>query len=202
MGLKIETSHNPEDIKYLLDLQRALASKKGINTFSENYLKTELAQPFATLYLVRYEAEGTETNATSSAEHKDLVRAARSVSEGHVASVPAPVVAAGLVFDDDHTRYNLQGAQSEQGRKLHATGILTIQLIKDAKAKNLKYFDFWGIAPDDAPANHPWKGFTNFKKTFAGREVKYAGTQDIILKPFKYHIYRLTRNVNRLLRRI
>ncbi len=167
-GITIETSHNPDDIHYLLDLQKALAKKKGINTFSEHYLKTELAQPFATLYLVRQADD---------------------------------VIAAGLVFDDKTTRYNLQGAQSDQGRALHATGILTIQLILDAKAKNKRIFDFWGIAPEGAPATHPWAGFTQFKKTFAGYEEQHTGTYDLILNPAKYRIYNLARKINRKARR-
>ena len=168
-GITIETSHNPDDIKYLLTLQKALAREKGISTFSENYLKTELSQPFATLYLVRS------------------------------ASPDAPrVIAAGLVFDDATTRYNLQGAQSDEGRRLHATGILTIQLILDAKAKNLKTFDFWGIAPENAPKNHPWAGFTGFKKTFAGYEKDYAGTYDLVENPLKYKFYQLMRKIRRL----
>ena len=167
-GIIIEKSTNPDDIKYLLKLQQALANEKGISTFSENYLKTELEQPFASLYLVKYEGS---------------------------------IIAAGLVFDDETTRYNLQGAQSDTGRKLHATGILTIQLILDAREKKLKSFDFWGIAPDDAPDDHPWKGFTAFKKTFNGIEVKHAGTYDIVLSPFKYHLYQIIRKVNRFIRK-
>ena len=167
-GIIIEKSTNPDDIKYLLKLQQALANEKGISTFSENYLKTELKQPFASLYLVKYEGS---------------------------------IIAAGLVFDDETTRYNLQGAQSDTGRKLHATGILTIQLILDAREKKLKSFDFWGIAPDDAPDDHPWKGFTAFKKTFNGTEVKHAGTYDIVLSPFKYHLYQIIRKVNRFIRK-
>ena len=164
--LKIETSKNPEDIKYLLDLQKALAKEKNISTFSEDYLKTELKQPFATLYLVKQNNN---------------------------------ILAAGLVFDHDKTRYNLQGAQTDEGRKLHATGILTIQLIEDARAKNLEKFDFWGIAPEGAPENHPWAGFTNFKKTFGGYEVDFAGTYDIILKPAKYKAYNLMRKIRRMI---
>lgn len=163
-GITIETSHNPDDIIHLLSLQKALAREKHISTFSENYLKTELAQPFATLYLLKQ--QGT-------------------------------ILAAGLVFDDATTRYNLQGAQSDEGRRLHATGILTIQLIKDAKAKNLQTFDFWGIAPDGAPKDHPWAGFTAFKKTFAGSEKKYAGTYDLILNPVKYKLYQFLRRLRR-----
>lgn len=154
--ITITTSHNPADIHYLLDLQRALAEKKHIKTFSEHYLATELSQPFATLYIVK---QGTTP------------------------------IAAGLVFDDASTRYNLQGAQSDAGRRLHATGILTIQLILDAAAKHLRTFDFWGIAPDGATATHPWAGFTAFKKTFAGIEKDYAGTYDLILRPLRYRLF-------------
>ena len=167
--LEIETTKDPDSIHHLLKLQRQLASKKGINTFSETYLKTELTQPFATLYLVKY--QNPDTNQTE-------------------------VVAAGLVFDDEDTRYNLQGAQSETGKKLHATGILTIQLILDAKAKGQKIFDFWGIASEGSSSSHPWYGFTSFKKTFAGYEVKYAGTFDIIFNPFKYQLYQFLRKIN------
>lgn len=167
-GITIETSRDPADIHYLLDLQKRLAKEKGINTFSEHYLQTELKQPFATLYLVKCEKK---------------------------------VIAAGLVFDSKSVRYNLQGAQSDQGRKLHATGILTIQLILDAKARHQSEFDFWGIAPEGAPSTHPWAGFTNFKKTFAGREVTYSGTHDLVYHQSKYRLYKFLRKLNQILRR-
>ena len=174
-GIVIETSHNPEDAHYLLDLQKALAKEKGINTFSEEYYKAQISQPFSTLYLLKYNSSDSEKK--------------------------SKVISAGLVFDDEDTRYNLQGAQTEEGRKFHATGILTIELIKDAKEKGLKTFDFWGIAPEGAPKNHPWAGFTNFKKTFNGRQFNHAGTYDIVINSFKYKLYQLTRKLNRLIRK-
>ena len=173
-GITITKSHAKEDIKHLITLQNALAKEKRINTFSEEYLKTEAGQDFSTIYLVKY--QNPDTNREE-------------------------IVASGLVFDDKTTRYNLQGAQNDTGRKLHATGILTIQLILDAKEKGLKVFDFWGIAPDDAPDDHPWKGFTAFKKTFAGYEQQYSGTYDIVINKPKYLIYNLLRKLNRFLRR-
>ncbi len=112
------------------------------------------------------------------------------------------IVAAGLVFDDKTTRYNLQGAQNDTGRRLHATGILTIELIKDAKDKGLKTFDFWGIAPEGAPRSHPWAGFTNFKKTFDGYEKDYAGTYDIVMNPIKYRLYTVVRGIGRKIGRL
>ncbi len=172
-GVKIEKSNNPDNIKYLVNLQSELAKEKNINTFSEKYLKTELEQPFSTLYLVKYQNEEKDEE----------------------------VVAAGLVFDDETTRYNLQGAQSDTGRKLHATGILTIQLIYDAKDNGQKLFDFWGIAPEGAGPEHPWAGFTNFKKTFSGYQKNRAGTYDLVQNPSKYRLYKLARKINRLKRR-
>lgn len=173
-GLKIITSHDPEDIHYLLDLQQALAKEKGISTFSLNYLQTELKQPFSTLYLVKYQDPESQNE---------------------------EIVAAGLVFDTRTTRYNLQGAQNDLGRRLHATGILTIQLILDAKANHQGIFDFWGIAPEGASPNHPWAGFTAFKKTFAGTEVQYSGTYDLVLNSAKYRLYCLLRKFNRIIRK-
>lgn len=184
-GIIIKKSHDPADIHYLLDLQKALAREKGISTFSEKYLQTELSQPFATLYLVSLMG--------------DTWTGARERSEKDVSLTRGKVIAAGLVFDDETTRYNLQGAQSDEGRKLHATGILTIQLILDAKAKGQKLFDFWGIAPEGAPANHPWAGFTNFKKTFSGYQQDHAGTYDLVLSPTKYKLYQLLRKIRRLI---
>ncbi|MBQ2695421.1 peptidoglycan bridge formation glycyltransferase FemA/FemB family protein [Candidatus Saccharibacteria bacterium] len=194
-GIHIETSKNPDDIHYLLDLQKALASKKGINTFSEKYLQTELRQPFATLYLVKTSDAWTDDGPGGGPPKLSPILGEEKVRQDPSRS---NIIAAGLVFDDATTRYNLQGAQSEQGRKLHATGILTIQLIYDAKSKGLKTFDFWGIAPDGAPADHPWAGFTNFKKTFQGYERQYHGTYDLILKPTKYKSYQLLRKLRRL----
>ena len=203
-GITIETSHNPDDIKYLLELQRALADKKGINTFSEHYLATELKQPFATLYLVKYSAASDALHQRVTGLEGDPQNVLRSKNFGGGEDPAGPaesIIAAGLVFDHDGTRYNLQGAQSEEGRKLHATGILTIQLILDAKAKGDHTFDFWGIAPEGAPKSHPWAGFTAFKKTFAGYERTYAGTHDLILNPAKYRLYQLLRSANRLRRK-
>lgn len=193
-GITLRNTNNPDEIKHLIELQKNLAREKGINTFSEHYLKTELSQPFATLYLVEYEnPEGEEETKKKGVTTRQATGAEPNKKQ---------VLAAGLVFDDETTRYNLQGAQSDLGRKMHATGILTIEIIKDARKKGLKYFDFWGIAPEGAPKNHPWAGFTEFKKTFRGETRDYLGTYDLPLNPIKYTAYQTLRKLNKIKRRI
>ena len=96
----------------------------------------------------------------------------------------------------------MQSASDYNFRKLPATYAIINEAIKDAKKKNLKKLDFWGIAPDGAPKPHPWAGFTSFKKSFGGEEQKYAGTYDLIFKPQKYKLYQNFRKLNRAIRKL
>lgn len=174
-GLTVEVTKDTEKIKDLVRLQHQVAKDKGINTFSENYLKSELEQDFASLYLVHYTVP--ETN-----EDK--------------------IIAASLFFDYDSTRYYMQSASDYAYRKLPATVALLTTALFDAKEKGMKFFDFWGIAPDGAPKDHPWAGFTEFKKSFGGFAVEYCGTYDLVLNKTKYRIYNLARKVNRIKRKL
>ena len=176
-GLSIEVSHNQEDIKELTRMQQALAKQKGIVAYEEEHLRKELEQPFASLYLVHYNDPETK---------KDLI------------------IGASLFFDDqkNSTRYYMQSAADLNYRKLPATAGLLTSAIFDAKKKGLKKFDFWGVAPENAPPDHPWAGFTAFKKSFGGEQVNYAGTYDLPLNKFKYSLYKKLRSINRKIKKL
>ena len=174
-GLTVEVTKDTEKIKELVRLQHQVAKDKGINAFSEDYLKAELAQPFASLYLVHY----TDPN-----DNIDKI------------------IAASLFFDYDGTRYYMQSASDYAYKKLPATVALLTSALFDAKENGLKFFDFWGIAPENAPKNHPWLGFTKFKQSFGGFPVTYCGTYDIVLNRPKYHLYNLARKANRMIRKL
>ena len=182
-GLYVESTKDLSEISHLVKLQDELFKEKNLNTFGEKYLKTELSQPFASLYLVKYQ-HPTGKDKTES-EPKD-----------------GQVLAASLFFDYKNKRYYMQSASDPKYKKLPTTIAILTSAIFDAKEKGIKYFDFWGIAPEGAPDNHPWKGFTKFKQSFGGQPVSYAGTYDIVLNPFKYHLYKFLRKIHRLLRRI
>ena len=181
-GLSVESTKDPAEIKHLVELQNKLFKTKNLNTFSEEYLKAELAQPFATLYLVKYHHPAGKDR--SETDPKD-----------------GQVLAASLFFDYGDTRYYMQSAADTDYKKLPATVALLTSAIFDAKEQGIKHFDFWGIAPEGAPDSHPWKGFTQFKQSFGGQAVHYAGTYDIILNPAKYKLYQATRKLNRFIRK-
>ena len=172
-GVSVEHTKNPEDIKYLVKFQRALSDRKNFGVFSEKYLKTELEQPFSTLYLAHYDDEGKDK-----------------------------IIAASLFFDYDGTRYYMQGATDPDYKKPPASLAMMFTAMMDAKDLGFKVFDFWGIAPENAPKDHPWAGFTAFKKGFGGYEVDYCGTYDIVLNKTKYRLYNLARKANLIKRKI
>ena len=179
-GLSVTSTTDANEINHLVTLQNKLYKTKNLNVFSEKYLKTELAQPFSTLYLVKYNRpETVEPDASLPKENQ--------------------ILAASLFFDYEDTRYYMQSAADIDYKKLPATVALLTTAIFDAKEKGIKYFDFWGIAPDGAQKDHPWAGFTEFKKSFGGEAKHYAGTYDIVFKPAKYKLYHATRRFGRII---
>lgn len=232
-GLTVEVTKNPEDIKYLVSLQHKLAKERHIASFSEQYLKTELSQPFASLYLVRYQPPSAtlptnaknaqvkntpektnltsltstkleKTNITSSTGAKNAL--VETPSKDIKSTKPTPkdgeIIAASLFFDYQGTRFYMQSAANLDFKHLPATVALLSHAIFTAKEDGFKTLDFWGIAPENADASHPWYGFTEFKKSFGGYEKIYAGTFDYLIDPKKYHLYSLLRKINRIKRKI
>ncbi len=59
------------------------------------------------------------------------------------------------------------------------------EIIKEAKKRGCKFYNFWGIADIDLKAEgakkHPWWGLTLFKQGFGGFKERYVKTQDLPL---------------------
>ena len=219
-GLTVEVTKNPEDIRYLVSLQHELAKERHIASFSEQYLKTELSQPFASLYLVRYQTPSATlpTNAKNAqvknTPEKTILTSSTGANNTLVETPPkdikstkptpkdGEIIAASLFFDYQGTRFYMQSAANLDFKHLPATVALLSHAIFTAKEDGLKTLDFWGIAPEDADASHPWYGFTEFKKSFGGYEKIYAGTFDYLIDPKKYHLYSLLRKINHIKRKI
>ena len=119
----------------------------------------------------------------------------------YFAEYQGQTLAASLVYDYDNVRFYAHAATSDQERKLAAGTVLLVQMILDAKNRGAKIFDFWGITTSE-DKNHPWYGFSQYKKSFGGQMISYAGTWDLPLQPLRYQMYQLIRHINRLTRKI
>lgn len=118
----------------------------------------------------------------------------------YVAELDHIPIAAALVYDYEGVRYYAHAAAADEHRKLAAGSILIIQMILDAKLSGSGIYDFWGMTPS-TDQNHPWYGFTQYKKSFGGHQIDYAGTWDLPLKRGQYLLYQIMRKLNRLKRK-
>ena len=90
------------------------------------------------------------------------------------------IIAGALIaFVEDSAIYR-HSASDESFRNIPAMYLILWEAIKEAKQRNKKIFNFWGIAPTDAK-NHPWQGLTLFKTGFGGERREFLHAQDLPL---------------------
>lgn len=87
--------------------------------------------------------------------------------------------AAMIVFTEDAGFYHHGASRAE-----HPTASYLVQwrAIQEAKRRGCRWYNFWGIAPEDQP-HHPWAGLTQFKKGFGGHAEAYVPAQDLVISP-------------------
>ncbi len=71
------------------------------------------------------------------------------------------------------------GASLGADKKLPTSYLLQWEAIKEAKKRGIKWYNFWGIAPQNASKKHPFYGITHFKKGFGGFSKNLIHCQDL-----------------------
>jgi lipid II:glycine glycyltransferase (peptidoglycan interpeptide bridge formation enzyme) len=71
------------------------------------------------------------------------------------------------------------GGSLETRRNVMAPYVLHFEIMRRAKARGSEEYDFWGVAPENAP-DDPWQKISIFKRKFGGREVELVPTLDYI----------------------
>lgn len=101
-------------------------------------------------------------------------------------------IAAGIFSFFGNKATYLHGASDDNYKSLMAPYLLQFELMKIAREKDCKLYDFYGIDEDK------WPGVTRFKKGFGGFVFSYAGTYDLIFKKSLYSFYIFLRKLRRL----
>ncbi|MCX6810259.1 MAG: peptidoglycan bridge formation glycyltransferase FemA/FemB family protein [Candidatus Berkelbacteria bacterium] len=107
----------------------------------------------------------------------------------------AVLASAIIVFYKDICTYLFGGSSDEQREKMGPYK-LHWEIMKEAKKRGCKYYDMFGIAPND-DEKHPWAGVTRFKKQFGGNEFTALGSWDMIFSPVKYQIFKIAELIRR-----
>ncbi len=100
-----------------------------------------------------------------------------------------------VYFYSDMAAYR-HGASLMQNKKLPSSYLLQWTAIMEAQKRGIKYYNFWGIAPDDAPKSHPFKGITHFKKGFGGFQKDLLPAQDLVVS-WKYYFNWIIETIRR-----
>lgn len=90
------------------------------------------------------------------------------------------VIAGALIDFVDGMAIYRHSASDEQFKHVPAMYLLQWEVIKEAKKRGMKYYNFWGIAPTDNP-RHPWRGLTLFKTGFGGEKKEFMHAKDYVL---------------------
>lgn len=123
--------------------------------------------------------------------------APRGMAELAWANYQGDTLSAAIVFSYGDTVTYVHGASVRSN--IPISYFLLWETIKEAKKDGYRYFDFWGIAPNDDP-RHPWYGYSLFKKGFGGYRVDYAGSWDYPLTPQYWAVFGVEK-FRRLVRR-
>ncbi len=103
------------------------------------------------------------------------------------------VLAANLMVYFGGVATYLHGASGSVRREVMAPYALHWQAMLRARDLGCRAYDFWGVAPEGAGADHPWAGISRFKRGFGGSDVKYPGAFDLPISRFWYRLYALAR---------
>ncbi|MCL4374293.1 peptidoglycan bridge formation glycyltransferase FemA/FemB family protein [Patescibacteria group bacterium] len=95
-------------------------------------------------------------------------------------------IAAALIIFTPSTAFYHQGATTHA--KVPGSHLLQWEAIKEAKRRDCRYYNFWGIHRPGRTPRH-WTGLTLFKQGFGGERIDYLPTQDLIVSPKYYLTY-------------
>jgi len=160
-GLKIHHSANPDDVKIFLQLIHKVAARTGMRPHNDNYFQRQSETLFPL----------------------------GAASLFYVTYQNTPITAT-IVYDSPSIRYYAHTGTDSNFVKQRGGNVLVAHMLFDAKERGLKLFDLYGVAPEDSPANHPWAGFSKFKRSFGGSDVTFGGAWDLPMKPISYQLYR------------
>jgi len=167
-GVEIEVTTDPEKAKIFFDIMKQTSKRDKFGVHSLKHYEKMLE-----------------------------VLGPKKIIQLYLAKYDGKYIAANIVSFFGNTVSYLHGASANEYRNVMAPYLLQWQAIKDAKKGDYRYYDFWGIAPDDSP-KHPWAGVTRFKKGFGGEQVDLPGTYDVVISKKWYATYKILRFINRL----
>jgi len=147
-GIVVASSHKPEDLEIFWNIYQETVQNNSFVPYPKSFLDKEFRA---------FEKEGS--------------------ARWYFASHNGKVVSAAMIIFTPWSAFYHHGASARISGGITPSELLQWRIIEDAKAHGCKYYNFWGVVPD-ADEEHPWAGFSRFKKSFGGYAEHYVPAQD------------------------
>lgn len=158
-GVKIDVSSDPSALEDLHLLLDETAKRHHFHRFSRSYIEKEFA------------AFAREGNALVYRSY---------LKDGALDG------AAVIYFYGTMAVYRHSGSRNID-KKIPTSYLIQWHIIQEAKKRGMRYYNFWGVAPENTSNKHPFHGITHFKKGFGGSQKDLLPCQDVPLSK-KYWI--------------
>ncbi len=152
-GVKIRMTRSTEALERLNNMHDIVAKRHKFHRFPRKYINNEFEQFSKSGQALIFEALLPDGSIDSSAI---------------------------IIFYGKMACYR-HSASLQLDKKLPTSYLIQWEVIKEAKKRGFKYYNFWGIAPKDAGKNHPFKGITHFKRGFGGFERDLVPCKDLAI---------------------
>ncbi|NIA02065.1 MAG: peptidoglycan bridge formation glycyltransferase FemA/FemB family protein [Nitrospirae bacterium] len=149
-GVEIRVSSDEAAIDRLVELLDETAKRHHFTPFSKKYIQSEF----------------------DAFKDTDEVKIFEAYFEGEM-------VSSAIIFFYGDTAVYRHSASSSKRIKCQPTYFLQWNVIREAKRRGLKHYNFWGIAPEGASKKHPFYGITVFKTGFGGYKKDLLHCQDL-----------------------
>lgn len=162
LGMKYEVSYDPKDIDDFIKMIHDVSNRTGMIPYGDNYFETTARALFPT-------------------KKAGLI----------FAILDGKRVASMLFYTSGKTMYYAHAGSYTEYRRISPATSLVVYSLQFAHDQGHRWYDFSGVAPEDADKSHRWSGFTHFKLAFGGKRQNTVGTWELPLKKNAYRLYRL-----------
>jgi lipid II:glycine glycyltransferase (peptidoglycan interpeptide bridge formation enzyme) len=168
--VRLRQGRSTKDLDEFWQLLAETARRQRFRTHPKTYYQKMLSSGAAELFLIEHGKER---------------------AEGHHTFKTTKVVASALVNFFGQKATYLHGASSYAERNLMAPHYLHWRVIKEAKERGFKIYDFWGVDDKRFP------GVSRFKQSWGGFEEELSGSWDFVMKSGQYKFYEFASQLKR-----
>lgn len=170
--LSVSSSTDSRDLHTFYQIQLETARRHGFVSFSEDFLTKQFAAFAKYGNAVLY-----------TAKFEDQILAQNF-----------------MIFYGNEASYHY-GVSTTLGTKYSGAPLLHLQAMRDARARGIKRYNFWGITATD-DTKHRFYGVSQFKRSFGVSELKYLHAHDLVLQPARYRLSYLLEKARALSRHV